>query len=126
MTARPPELVERLVDEVVNGGRIDLIDELFSPDFAPTAREWFGAFRSAFPDLRMEVVDVVACGDRVVARFACSATHSGRWRGHEPTGRRFERVDEVYFFHVAGGKIAGGWGIEDNVARLEQLGLLPR
>ena len=125
MSHEPEELVERLVSEVVNGGRSDLIDELFAPDCAPTAREWFGAFRSSFPDLRMEIVETVTEGDRVVARFTCSATHLGPWRGHEPTGRRFENVDEVYFFRVADGRIAAGWGIEDNLGRFRQLGLPP-
>jgi predicted ester cyclase len=118
-------LVERLVGEVVNHGRVDLIDELFSPAMADTARDWFGAFRSAFPDVRMEVLELVEEGDRVVGRFHCSATHSGDWRGHAPTGRRFEEVDEVYFFRFADGRIVAGWGIEDTLSRFRQLGLPP-
>ena len=47
------------------------------------------------------------------------------WRGHAPTGRRFEAVDEVYFFTFAGGRIAALWGIEDALDRLDQLGLDP-
>jgi hypothetical protein len=102
-------LVERLVGDVVNGRRIELIDELFAPEMADTARQWFGAFRSSFPDVRMEIVELVEEGDRVVGRFRCSATHSGQWRGHAPTGRRFEDVDEVYFFRFADGRITAGW-----------------
>jgi predicted ester cyclase len=118
-------LVERLVGEVVNQGRIGLIDELFTPEMAATAREWFGGFRSSFPDVRMEIVELVEEGDRVVGRFLCSATHSGEWRGHTPTGRRFEDVDEVYFFRFADGGITAGWGIEDTLGRFRQLGLPP-
>jgi predicted ester cyclase len=69
------------------------------------------------------VGDLVEEGDRVVARFACSATHAGEWRGHAPTGRRFERIDEVYFFTFDGDRIAEVWGIEDTLERLRQLGL---
>jgi predicted ester cyclase len=43
----------------------------------------------------MELVQLVADGDTVVGRFPCSATHRGEWRGHPPTGRRLEKVDEV-------------------------------
>lgn len=61
--------------------------------------------------------------DKVVGRFVCSGTHRGVWRGHPPTGRRFERVDEVYFFEIRGGQIARAWGLEDTHSRLDQLGL---
>ena len=125
MSATGKELVQRLIHEVVNGGRLELIDDLFSPEMAETARVWFGAFRQSFPDLEMTVVETVEEGDRVVGRFLCSATHLGEWRGHPPTGRRFEDVDEVYFFRVADGRIVEGWGIEDTLGRFRQLGLPP-
>jgi predicted ester cyclase len=86
-------------------------------------REWLGAFRRSFPDLRMELVELVAEGHTVVGRFACSATHTGEWRGHPPTGRRFENIDEVYFFTFAGDRIAGLWGVEGTLDRFDQLGL---
>jgi predicted ester cyclase len=119
------ETVRRFLEEAVNGGRDELVDELFTPDAAAFAREWFGAFRRSFPDLRMDLVELVREGDRVVGRFACSATHRGEWRGHAPTGRRFKNVDEVYFFTFAGDRIAAVWGIEDTLDRYRQLGLTP-
>ena len=122
---RRKETVRRLVEEAVNGGRDELVDELFAPETAAFAREWFGAFRGSFPDVRMEVVELVAEDDTVVGRFACSATHLGEWRGHAPTGRRFEAVDEVYFFTFAGDRIAALWGVEDTLDRFRQLGLEP-
>jgi predicted ester cyclase len=72
----------------------------------------------------MDIVELVAEGDTVVGRFRCSGTHLGEWLGHPPTGRRFERIDEVYIFRIdAKGRIARAWGIEDTLKRLEQLGL---
>jgi predicted ester cyclase len=82
-------VVRRLVDEVLNGGHLEVIAE----------------------------------GDTVVGRFACSATHLGPWLGHAPTGRRFERVDEVSIFRVRDGRIANVWSLEDTLGRLRQLGL---
>jgi predicted ester cyclase len=119
------ETVRRFVGEAVNGGRDDLIDELFTSDVRDGVREWFGAFRSSFPDVHMEPVQLVAEGDTVVGRFACSATHLGEWRGHVPTGRRFEDVDEVYFFTFSGHQIASVWGVEDTLDRFRQLALDP-
>ena len=118
-------MVRHFVDEAVNGGRDELIDELFTPEMAAFAREWFGAFRASFPDMHMELVALVAEGDTVVGRFECSATHLGEWRGNAPTGRRFEGVDEVYFFTFSGDRIASAWGLEDTLDRFHQLGLEP-
>ena len=118
-------VVRRFVEEAVNGGRDKLVDELFVPGMTESVREWFGSFRSSFPDVHMEPLELVAEGDTVVGRFACSATHLGEWRGNAPTGRRFENVDEVYFFEFDGDRIARVWGIEDTLDRFRQLGLEP-
>jgi predicted ester cyclase len=117
------QTVRRFVEQAVNGGREELIDELFTPDASASVRDWFGAFRRSFPDIHMELVELVAEGDTVVGRFACSATHLGEWRGHAPTGRRFEDVDEVYFFNFSADRIAAVWGLEDTLDRFQQLGL---
>jgi predicted ester cyclase len=116
-------VVRRLIDEVMNAGRMDVIDDLYAPTLARAARRWIAPFRASFPDMSMEVVDLIAEGDRVVGRFRCSGTHLGEWRGHAPTGRRFERIDEVYFFRLNEGRIVHAWGLEDTLGRLEQLGL---
>jgi predicted ester cyclase len=72
----------------------------------------------------MEVVDLIAEGDKVVAHFKCSGTHQGEWRGTPPTGRRFADVDEIYIFRVTNGRLAGTTAVvEDNLARMKQLGL---
>jgi predicted ester cyclase len=118
-------VVRRFVDEAVNAGLDHVVDELFTEDAAPRVRDWFGSFRRSFPDMRMELLELVAEGETLVARFQCSATHLGDWRGHAPTGRRFERVDEVYFFRFEGERVSSIWGIEDTLDRFEQLGLDP-
>ena len=116
-------LVRRLVDEVVNGRRLEVVDELCTPSMARRWRRWVTPFQTSFPDMRMDVVQLVAEGDTVVGRFTCSGTHRGEWRGQAPTGRRFENVDEVYFFTFESGRIAQAWGLEDTLGRLRQLGL---
>ena len=115
--------VRRLIEEVLNGGRLEVIDELYAPELAPTARRWITPFRASFPDVRMEVVELIGEGDMVVGRFTCSAAHLGAWLGHAPTGRRFERVDEVSIFRLRDGRIIHMWSLEDTLGRLEQLGL---
>jgi predicted ester cyclase len=116
-------LVTRLVREVLNEGRLDVIDELYAPELALAARGWITPFRESFPDVRMDIVDLIAEGDRVVGRFTCTGTHLGPWRGHPPTGRRFTRIPEVYIFTIHNGQITHAWGLEDTHRRLKQLGL---
>jgi predicted ester cyclase len=115
--------VRRLIAEVLNGGRLEVIDELYAPELAPAARRWITPFRASFPEIHMEIVELIAEGDKVVGRFTCSATHLGAWLGHPPTGRRFERVDEVAIFQLRDGRIVHAWSLEDNLGRLQQLGL---
>jgi predicted ester cyclase len=118
-------VVRRLVDEVMNRGRLDVLGELYrSPPMADAARAWITPFRIAFPDVHMRVVDLVAEGDKVAARFDCSATQHGPWQGRPATGQRFEQVAEVYFFRFRDGRIISAWGLEDNVERMRQLGHL--
>ena len=116
-------VVRRLVDEVIGGGRLDLLLELCAPELADDAARWIAPFRGSFPDVRMRVVSLIAEGDEVAGRFTCSATHLGEWLGHPPSGRRFEDVDEVYFFRLRDCLITDMWGLEDTADRLRQLGL---
>jgi predicted ester cyclase len=122
-TAVGKALVRRLVDEVVSAGDMHVLEEIYTEPMARAAARWITPFRRAFPDFHMEIVQLVAEGDTVVARFRCSGTHLGEWRGHPPTGRRFERIDEVYLFETRHGRLARAWGLEDTLSRLRQLGL---
>ena len=119
----PKDVVRRLVDEVMNGTALDAIDDLYAPRMAGPARRWIAPFKASFPDVHMEIVDLIAEGEQVVGRFRCSGTRTGHWRGHSPTGRRFENVDEVYIFRVVDGRITEAWGLEDSLSRLRQLAL---
>ena len=116
-------LVRRLVDEVMNSGRLEVLEELYTPDMAIAARQWIEPFRTAFSDVEMKIVALIAEGNTVVARLRCSGTHRGHWQGHPPTGRRFRNIDEVYFFTIGGGRITSAWGLEDNDRRTRQLGV---
>jgi predicted ester cyclase len=122
---RSKAIVRRAVDEVLNAGRMEVVDDLYSAEMAPSVKGWIAPFRAAFPDVYMEIVDLIAEGDKVVARFRCSGTHQGEWRGRPATGRRFENVDEVYIFTLRDDRIVAAWGVEDTLTRMRQLGLRP-
>lgn len=115
-------LVYRMV-EAINADNMDAMDKLFSPELAGPMKRSFIKFRSAFPDWRMEIVELVAEGNTVVGRFRCSGTNQGEFKGVPPTGKRME-VDEVYFLRVGDRKFVDFWGLEDDLARMRQLGLI--
>ena len=81
---------------------------------------WFGAF----PDASVSVEDLIAEGDRVVARVTTSGTHGGEFMGSPATGKRIS-VQEVDILRIEDGKIAEGWAAVDFYGMLTQLGLLP-
>ena len=93
---------------------------------ARRAAAWIDPFRGAFPDFRMEIVELIAEGDKVVAHFRCSGTHEGEWLGRPATGRGFEDIDEIYTFEGRDGLLVDAVAVEDNLSRLRQLGLLLR
>ena len=105
MSERNKTVVRRLVEEVLNGGRLQVIDELYAPALAAEAKAWIAPFRASFPDMHMEIVDLIAEKDQVVGRFTCSGTHLGSWLDHAPTGRRFENIAEVSIYRVRDGRI---------------------
>jgi predicted ester cyclase len=117
-------LVRDLVD-LVNRRDLSAIDRVTGGEIAQAARGWVGPFVRSFPDFHMEIADLIAEDDKVVAYFKCSGTHEGEWRGRAPTGRRFEGIDEVYIFRVSAGKLVSATVVEDNLGRLRQLGLEP-
>jgi predicted ester cyclase len=124
MTAEQNKLlIQRLVEEAVNQGNLDVLTEVADGEFAQAAKQWVGPFRVAFPDFSMEIVELVAEEEKVAAHFRCSGTHLGEWMGRPPSGRRFQDVDEIYIFRVRNGKLTDATGVEDNLSRMRQLGL---
>jgi predicted ester cyclase len=118
------DMVRRMV-EAINAGEEDAaVEELFAPRAARRVRRLFAEFRSAFPDWREEIVELVAEGDAVAGRFKCAGTHRGKFLVEAPTGKRME-VEEVFFLQVEDEKFTNLWALEDSIGRIRQLGLLP-
>jgi steroid delta-isomerase-like uncharacterized protein len=123
LVRRSPEsyrvLVRRYYDAFSTGG-VDLLDEVVADDFLDHdpmpgqppgllgLKQAIGEFRAAFPDGEMVVDDLVAEGDRVVARVTMSGTHRGEYAGMPGTGRAV-RAEGIEIFRVGRGKIAEGW-----------------
>ncbi|HEU4751475.1 MAG TPA: ester cyclase, partial [Armatimonadota bacterium] len=121
-------------EEVWNQKRSEVIDEMWAPCAVAhglgeagqdlSGVEGFKAlhrkFLSAFPDLHIEVDDVVAEGDRTAARYTCTGTHQGGTLGIPATGRRV-RFTGMSFTVWKDGRIVEGWNNVDFASMLQQL-----
>jgi steroid delta-isomerase-like uncharacterized protein len=123
--------------ELINQGDIDGFGELLAegfieheelPGLAPTkdgVLEFFRAYRAAFPDLRMDAVDVIASGDKAVARVTASGTQNGEFMGMPPSGKSIEvQIIDIMRFDDAG-LVCEHWGVMDTLTMLQQLGAVP-
>jgi predicted ester cyclase len=124
MSEENKAMVRRLVEAINAGAEEAAVDEMFAPRAARRVKRLCAEFRSAFPDWREEIVELVAEGDAVAGRFRCSGTHLGEFLGEAPTGRRME-VEEVIFLRAEEGRFVDFWALEDSLGRMRQLGLLP-
>jgi len=101
-----PEMKEkfRLVyEEILNNGRIELFDEICSPDFVKHtmppgnsygiegSKQSILMLRRAFPDIKYTIEDMFGEEDKLVARWTAKGTHKGDFMGIPPTGK------QVYF-----------------------------
>jgi len=79
----------------------------------------------AFPDFHADIEDLIAEGDKVVARMTFRGTHTGAaFMGIPPSGRAFA-FSAMGIFRISGGKIVEHWGEEDALGWLQQLRALP-
>ncbi len=131
---RNKELIYRMNQEVWNQGNLEIIDELYSPEFVwhflPTdtktigldsLREHVRNHREAFPDWIEEIVHIVAEGDMVGIHFVSRGTNEGSFLGNPPTGKSIQ-VNEMSIFRIVDGKIAEQWLIPDLLSLNQQLG----
>jgi steroid delta-isomerase-like uncharacterized protein len=123
--------------ERISAGDISGFADLVSDDFVeheevpglPATKdgmlEYFGLLLSAFPDMRMDVEDLLADGDKTVARVRITATHGGEFMGVPPTGKQvqIQLIDVMRF--DGDGLVCEHWGVADMLSLMQQLGVVP-
>ena len=132
----PVAVVRRFLDEVVNGGNLRAIGELWAEDLAwhggslgdvhglAALKAYMAASGSgAFTGMHLTVHEVVAAGNKVAVRFTNSATQTGPFLGAPPTGKHAEWLG-IGIYTVTGGKISEAWFGEDILGVLLQLGIV--
>jgi steroid delta-isomerase-like uncharacterized protein len=79
---------------------------------------------ASFPDFHVTIEDMIAEGDKVVARMTFRGTHTGSAFMGLPTSGRPFTFSATEIFRIAGGKIVEHWGEEDAVGWMQQLGAM--
>ena len=81
-------------------------------------------YRTAFPDLRLTVEDIIAEGETVVARWSCRGTHKGDLNGIAPTGKHVN-ITGISIARFTNGKMSEGFVNWDALSLMQQLGVVP-
>jgi predicted ester cyclase len=105
-------------------GDLDAAEELFAADQAEAAKQEAADFRRGFPDVVSTIEDLIAEGDKVVARWRSRATHRGDYMGILPSSKEVEFTG-ISFYRIEGGKIAESWTVEDQLGLMRQIGAIP-
>ena len=134
MSQSHEEVMRRFIEEVINNGNFSVLSELIHPNYVyrspdqelhgPEAlKGLFTAYRAAFPDLNLEIDDLVAADEKVVISFTLTGTHKGDLMGIAATDKRV-KVHGVVMSRFAEGKIVDEWEILDQLTLFEQLGVV--
>lgn len=131
-------LLRRWFDEVWNKGRAEAIDEMFaeggiahglseipeSPLKGPNGfKPFHSTFRGAFPDIEVVVEDMIAEGDKVVARCSVRGTHSGEHLGIAASSAPVDFTG-IAIVRIEDGKIVEAWNNFDFMRMNRQVGII--
>ncbi len=129
--------VRRMIEQVYNKRRLDLIEEFFAEDVIlhvvgyPSSsglvalRETIAKSLNTFPDFRLAFEDEIAAGDKVAARWTMTGTQKGELFGIPATGKQVTHSG-VTFYRLSNAKIAELWFLADNLGLMQQLGVIPQ
>jgi steroid delta-isomerase-like uncharacterized protein len=130
------EKSKRFMEEFFNKGNVKAADEYISADFVDHDpfpgqgpglagfKQVFSGVRQAFPDLRFDVQDIFADGEKVVFRTTMKGTHKGTFMNIPATGKQVN-VKGIDIVRMSGGKAVEHWGLLDTLTMMQQLGVIP-
>ena len=126
-------LVQRFYDEVINQKNLTALDQFVSPNavnhtvpagLPQGPSQFLGMHLNAFPDVRATVEDLLADGDKVIARVSFRGTQQSAFGSIQPRGKPIT-VMAINIFRIANGKMEEHWGLSDRLSALQQLGIVP-
>ncbi len=127
-------VMNRIIDEVLNGRNLALTEEVIAPDYVyrgALGKEFHGpegfkqdiiSLITAFPDYHLKVEDMFGEGDMVVSRITGSGTHTGEFMGIAPTGKHFTCF-VILIVRIVDGKEVASWSCSDLATVVQQLSI---
>lgn len=126
MSEANKQLIRRWFEEVWNQQNESAVDAMLSHDckahglgqgdeelVGPEGFKTFHrSFCKAFPDLRVTVLDTIAEGDKVAARWKATMTHQGDGLGFPASGKK-TGMEGATVVIIKNGKIVEGWNHMD-------------
>jgi predicted ester cyclase len=124
--------VRRIYEDSLNGGDLVVLGELVDEDYLGIAgergpegfAETVRLLRTAFPDIRYTVDDLLAEDDRVAVRWTWEGTHLGAFRVFPPSGRRLRNTG-IAIYRLRGGRVVQAWLESDRLGFLQEIGAVP-
>jgi ketosteroid isomerase-like protein len=137
MSEQNKSVVRRLFDELWNKGNLQVADEIIAPTYQhhdastpdlgkgpESEKKRVTLYRNAFHDFRLNMEDLLADGETVVARWSCRGVHKGELNGIAPTGKQFA-ITGVTIARFSNGKVVEGFVNWDALGLMRQLGVVP-
>jgi steroid delta-isomerase-like uncharacterized protein len=135
-TEQNKTLLRRAWDEIYVQGRLDSIEEFVLGDVIAHEpdgdlrgieefKRYLATYLAAFPDTSATIEDVIAEGDKVVSRYTVRGTHTGSTEEYGPPSGKRIVMEGITLYHFRDGKLKEIWDRYDNLAVMQQLGLVP-
>ena len=124
------------IEKGLNQKDLSALETYFSPDLRdhalppglPPGREgrkiFASALLAAFPDLQVDVEDLVAEGEKLVTRYSVRGTHKGDLMGVPATGKEIS-ITGIAIDRFENGLSVEHWEIIDQLGMMQQLGVVP-
>ena len=123
--------VHKLYEEILNTGKLELLSQIIAVGYigprdikgAAGFAETIRPVLLAFPDIKWTIEDLIAEGDKVVARWVWTGTNTGSFAGFPPSNKQVTH-HAISIFQFNGDKIIKGWMIADRLSFFQQIGVI--
>ena len=124
--------VRKLYLDCITAGRLELLDELVAADYlgihdevgSTGFRTTIVGLRTAFPDIRYTIEDLIAEGDRVTVRWRWDGHHRAAFRGFPASGKLISDTG-IAIYQLRNGQIVRSWLETNRLGFLQQIGVVP-
>jgi predicted ester cyclase len=124
--------VRKLYEDILNTGKLELLDQVIAEDYIGVLGEngpagfaqAIAPVRMAFPDIKWTIEDLIAEGDKVMAKWSWKGTNTSSFNGIQPTHKEITH-HAVNIFQFSDGKIIKAWMESDRLGFFQQIGVIP-